>query len=55
MLYIGLVLLPPIENAPFQKTRSKKYALMSLDRNYFQIILALLTKIITLYMQITIV
>ncbi len=49
------MLLSPIENAVLQETRSKRYALVPLGSGCFEMILALLTEVVTLHMRVTIV
>lgn len=55
MFGLGLILLPAIENMIFWKDRRKRYVFVTLDSGCFEIVFALLTKIIALYMQITII
>ena len=54
-LFLGLILLPPVEDSILQKLCSKKYTLMTLESSNLKMILALLADIIALYMQITII
>lgn len=47
-------MLLTIEDTVFKKTGSKKYAFVSLGPINFKIVLALLTKVVVFYVQITI-
>lgn len=51
MLGLGLILLPIIEYIILQASYSKRYMLVSLGPNGFEIILTLLTKGLAFYIQ----
>lgn len=49
------MLLPTIKDAIFEKSYSKRYALMSLDSIRFKMVFRLLIEIVTFYIEVTIV
>ncbi len=55
VLYFGLVILSLIYDLIFQESYSKRYAFVILGSGKLEIFLALQTKVIAFYVQITIV
>ena len=49
------MLLPTIKNAVIQEQSSKRYALMALGSSGLKVVLALLTEVVTFYVQVAII